>query len=109
MSKTFEQGHAEIVRLCEYFATNRGAFCAPGVKEAHVRQDLIDPFFRALGWDVGNRDLSADELNRAVQLTIDRVVFLRMAEDRGLEPGPAKGIGHRRPRSPAKRRRRTAS
>jgi len=27
-----------------------------------------------------------DDLNAAVQLTIDRVVFLRMAEDRGLEP-----------------------
>lgn len=33
-----------------------------------------------------NKDLSPDDLNAAVQLTIDRVVFLRMAEDRGLEP-----------------------
>ncbi len=33
-----------------------------------------------------NRDLSLDDLSVAVQLTIDRVVFLRMAEDRGLEP-----------------------
>ena len=33
-----------------------------------------------------NADLSSDDLNAAVQLTIDRVVFLRMAEDRGLEP-----------------------
>ncbi len=33
-----------------------------------------------------NKDLSLDDLNAAVQLTIDRVVFLRMAEDRGLEP-----------------------
>ena len=31
-----------------------------------------------------NKDLSLDDLNAAVQLTIDRVVFLRMAEDRGL-------------------------
>ncbi len=33
-----------------------------------------------------NKSLSLDDLNAAVQLTIDRVVFLRMAEDRGLEP-----------------------
>ena len=33
-----------------------------------------------------NQALSADNLNAAVQATIDRVVFLRMAEDRGLEP-----------------------
>jgi hypothetical protein len=30
--------------------------------------------------------LSTDDLNAAVQMTIDRIVFLRMAEDRGLEP-----------------------
>ena len=33
-----------------------------------------------------NKGLSLDDLNAAVQLTIDRIVFLRMAEDRGLEP-----------------------
>lgn len=33
-----------------------------------------------------NDDISSDDLNAAVQLTIDRVVFLRMAEDRALEP-----------------------
>jgi hypothetical protein len=33
-----------------------------------------------------NMDLSPERLNTAVQLTIDRIVFLRMAEDRGLEP-----------------------
>jgi len=54
MSKTFEQGKDEIAKLCEYFAKNQASFCAAGRKEAHVRQDLIDPLFRALGWDVGN-------------------------------------------------------
>ena len=33
-----------------------------------------------------NPALSSDDLNAAVQRTIDRVIFLRMAEDRGLEP-----------------------
>jgi SAM-dependent methyltransferase len=33
-----------------------------------------------------NGDLSADDLNAAVQRIIDRIIFLRMAEDRGLEP-----------------------
>jgi SAM-dependent methyltransferase len=54
MSKTFDQGKDEVAALCDYFAKNRLAFCAPNRKEAHVRQDLIDPLFRALGWDVGN-------------------------------------------------------
>lgn len=54
MSKTFQQGKDEVAKLCEYFAKNQAAFYAPGRKEAHIRQDLIDPLFRALGWDVGN-------------------------------------------------------
>ena len=32
-----------------------------------------------------NSDLSVEDLNAAVQRIIDRIVFLRMAEDRGLE------------------------
>ena len=54
MNKTFEQGKHEIAGLCDYFIKNRSAFFAPGVKEAHIRQNLIDPFFEALGWDVRN-------------------------------------------------------
>ena len=33
-----------------------------------------------------NRRLSVDDLNNAVQRTIDRIIFLRMCEDRGIEP-----------------------
>ena len=32
-----------------------------------------------------NPQLSDEDLNKAVQLTIDRIIFLRMAEDRGIE------------------------
>jgi TaqI-like C-terminal specificity domain len=42
MSKTFEQGRDDVAKLCHYFDTNHNAFLAPGVKEAHVRQTLID-------------------------------------------------------------------
>ena len=49
MDKTFNQGKDEVAKLCQYFANNHQEFLAPGVKEAHVRQILIDPFFEALG------------------------------------------------------------
>lgn len=49
MNKTFEQGQAEIAKLCHHFDTNQAAYRAAGVKEAHVRQSLIDPLFEALG------------------------------------------------------------
>ena len=54
MSKTFDQGREEVAKLCKYFANNRHDFFTLGVKEAHVSQSLIDPFFEALGWDMRN-------------------------------------------------------
>lgn len=33
-----------------------------------------------------NKNLNEDEINFAVQQTIDRIIFLRIAEDRGVEP-----------------------
>lgn len=66
MSKTFDRGKEAVAKLCQYFATNRQAFLAPGVKEAHIRQSLIDPFFEALGWDVGNTALVAPQYRDVV-------------------------------------------
>lgn len=66
MPQTFEQGKEEVARLCAYFATNREAFLAPGVKEAHVRQTLIAPLFEALGWDVGNAAMIAPQYREVI-------------------------------------------
>ena len=66
MSKTFEQGKDEISKLCRYFETNRQSFLAPGVKEAHARQSLIDPFFEALGWDVRNASMAAPQYREVI-------------------------------------------
>ncbi|MCX7425726.1 MAG: Eco57I restriction-modification methylase domain-containing protein [Planctomycetia bacterium] len=66
MSKTFEQGKDEVATLCRYFETNRRTFHAPGVKEAHVRQSLIDPFFEALGWDMRNVAMIAPQYREVV-------------------------------------------
>ena len=38
----------------------------------------------SISWN--NKSLDEDEINFAVQLTIDRIIFLRIAEDRGVEP-----------------------
>lgn len=66
MTSTFDQGKDAVARLVQYFATNRHAFLAPGVKEAHVRQSLIDPFFAALGWDVRNESMAAPQYREVV-------------------------------------------
>jgi hypothetical protein len=54
MNLTFDQSKDQIARLAKYFAANRDAFHGPGYKETHCRQEFIDPFFIALGWDVRN-------------------------------------------------------
>ena len=66
MSKTFDQSKDEVAKLCQYFATNRQSFLAPGVKEAHVRQSLIDPFFEALGWDMRNASMAAPQYREVI-------------------------------------------
>jgi hypothetical protein len=66
VSKSFDQGKYEIAKLCRYFDANRLAFLAPGVKEAHVRQSLIDPLFEALGWDVRNATMIAPQYREVV-------------------------------------------
>jgi hypothetical protein len=65
-AKTVDQGREEVTKLCRYFTTNREAFLAPGVKEAHVRQSLIDPLFEALGWDVRNKGMTAPQYREVV-------------------------------------------
>lgn len=66
MTKTIDQGKQEVAVLCRYFTTNHQAFLAPGVKEAHVRQSLIDPLFEALGWDVRNKAMIAPQYREVV-------------------------------------------
>jgi len=66
VAATFDQGKDDIAKKCLYFATNRDQFHKPGVKEAHVRQMLIDPFFEALGWDVCNREQVAPQYREVV-------------------------------------------
>jgi len=66
MSKTFDQGKDEVAKLCRFFATNQQGFHSPGVKEAHIRQQLIDPFFVSLGWDVRNETMTAPQYREVV-------------------------------------------
>ncbi len=56
------------------------------VDEAFLAE--IEQWRERLAEDIyhNNRQLSERELNTAVQLIIDRIIFLRICEDRGIEP-----------------------
>ena len=51
---SFDESLDQIAKLVAYYKTNAQAYLAVDYKEAQIRQNLIDPFFIALGWDVHN-------------------------------------------------------
>jgi type I restriction-modification system DNA methylase subunit len=46
---------SEIVKLVERFDRNREQYLSPGYNETELRQEFLNPFFSALGWDIENR------------------------------------------------------
>ena len=44
----------QIKILVERFRENRQAYRSSAYNEAQLRHEFIDPFFKALGWDVDN-------------------------------------------------------
>jgi len=58
---------------------------------ATVDKDFLESLDRwrtylAVNISWNNKNLDEDEINFIVQLTIDRIIFLRITEDRGIEP-----------------------
>lgn len=43
-----------VAELVNRFRENETVYRSPSYKEAHIRQDFIDPLFLALGWDLRN-------------------------------------------------------
>lgn len=66
MPYSFEQSKDEIARLVKHFATNKAMYVAPAYKEAHARQEFIDPLFVALNWDVHNYQHAAPDYREVI-------------------------------------------
>ena len=52
---TFESFEKELNRLVESFGKRLAELKQAGYAEAQLRDDFLNPFFRALGWDMENR------------------------------------------------------
>jgi hypothetical protein len=50
---------AELTRLVDIFRKNLPHYKTEGYDESSLRTDFVNPFWRALGWDVENRDFTA--------------------------------------------------
>jgi hypothetical protein len=44
----------EVLELIERFTLHHDDYQSAAYKEAHIRQEFIDPLFKALGWDMDN-------------------------------------------------------
>ncbi|MEX0677267.1 MAG: N-6 DNA methylase [Pirellulales bacterium] len=96
----------EIAGIFSREAVLKGSFdkYAEGTKLKRGTAEVDAAFLReieswreslARNFALRNNDLSQRDLNFAVQRTIDRIVFLRMCEDRGIEPyGQLGGIAN---------------
>jgi len=66
MAAAFEQAKDEIARLVAYFRANDVRYLSPAYKETWARQEFIDPFFIALGWDVRNERRVAPQYREVI-------------------------------------------
>jgi type I restriction-modification system DNA methylase subunit len=61
-----DSAYKAIGTLVNRFEEQFRSYIKPTYKEAQTREDFINPFFKALGWDVDNSQLEAAEAYREV-------------------------------------------
>ncbi len=54
--KTFQESYAHVRELVDRFRKNESAYLSPKYQEAEVRQEFLDKFWVALGWDVYHQE-----------------------------------------------------
>ena len=57
MDTTRSSAKSTIEKLVHFFEQNIHQFKSSSFNETQARQQLIDPFFEALGWDITNRGM----------------------------------------------------
>ena len=55
-----------IQQLVSHFADNREAYRSGKYNEAQLRHEFLDPFFKALGWDMYNDDQNAPQYREVI-------------------------------------------
>ena len=95
--KEYVERWDEIAEIFSPEAVRQGSFAkyAEGMKGKKGTADVDDAFLQEIErWRellarniaLRNKDIDISGLNYAVQMTIDRIVFLRICEERGIEP-----------------------
>jgi len=66
MAKTIDNAKDEIASLIKHFRKNLDYVHSQSYKEVQARQEFIDPFFIALGWDVRNESRAAMQYREVI-------------------------------------------
>lgn len=66
----------EIKELIEKFERNLDAYKNPSYKEEQLKQEFINPFFKALGWDVDNVSGAAPQYRDVIFRILLRLVVV---------------------------------
>jgi predicted type IV restriction endonuclease len=61
-----EQALAKITTLVERFNEQKGFYRQSDYNETLTRRDFIDPFFKALGWDIDNEHGYAESYREVI-------------------------------------------
>ena len=64
---TFDSAFEEVKKLVAKFKQGENHYLSQAYSEAAVRQDFLDDFFTALGWDVGH-DYQHDPYEQEVKI-----------------------------------------
>jgi len=79
--------HDKIIELVERFERNIDAYKQGKYKETQVRREFIDPFFKALGWDVDNERGYAEAYKEVVHEDAIKVGWGTKAPDYSFRIG----------------------
>ncbi len=61
-----EEAYNEIAKLVERFGEQYDSYKKPDYNETLTRRDFIDPFFKALGWDIDNKNGYAEAYREVI-------------------------------------------
>jgi len=77
----------EVIDLIERFERNRESYRSSEYNEAQVRLELINPFFKALGWDIYNEESNAEAYKDVVHEATIKVGGATKAPDYAFRIG----------------------
>lgn len=76
-----------IIDLVERFERNYASYKDPSYNEAQLRQEFLNPFFMALGWDVNNTQGHAEAYKEVIHEDAIKVGSATKAPDYGFRIG----------------------